>query len=104
MAEKVYMRPTNRWLGAVAVAIAALSLRNDASAQLPWESPQLVTPGSPAGLSMMFVDYGLDPNPGLGGLVMWRAKPEGLGFRGSVAQGIGNKLNVAGGVDLFAPL
>ncbi|HSL69364.1 MAG TPA: hypothetical protein VK864_03940 [Longimicrobiales bacterium] len=75
-------------------------------AQLSWESPQLLGPGSPAGVSILFVNYGLDPNPGLGGTVIWRTAtaPRGFALRGSVAQGIGNKLNYAGGIDLSSTL
>jgi hypothetical protein len=75
-------------------------------AQLSWESPQLLRPGAPAGWSILFIDYGLDPNSGIGGAFVYRTDPapRGLGWRGSVAQGLGDKLNFAGGVDVSAPL
>jgi hypothetical protein len=86
--------------------VILLSTPAMAQAQLAWESPQFLRPGSPAGWSFLFVDYGLDPFPGRGGAVIYRTDvaPRGLGFRGSVAQGLGDKLNFAGGVDLTASL
>src|SRR5687767_14267832 len=49
-----------------ALLLAAIGLAPMAvSAQLPRESPTLLRPGSPRGVSLMAVDYGLDPQSGL---------------------------------------
>ena len=87
-------------------AVLLLSAPGLTQAQLPWESPQLLRPGSPAGWSILFIDYGLDPFPGLGGALVYRTDPapQGLGFRASAAQGLGDKVNVAGGLDWTASL
>ncbi len=75
-------------------------------AQLAWESPLMLRPGAPAGYSFVFIDYGLSPYTGLGGAIVWRAEPapRGIGLRASAAQGMGDKLNFAGGVDMSGPL
>ena len=91
----------------VALLIAAtLSAPVAVGAQLPWESPTLLRPGSPRGVSLMAVDYALDPHSGLGAMMYWRSDdaPHGLGFRFGAALGLGDKLNFAGGVDHSAPL
>jgi len=77
-----------------------------ATAQLSWESPQMLGPQAPAGFSFIAIDYGLDPSPDLGGSIIWRSANAGAGFgiRGSVAQGIGDRVNVAAGIDLARPL
>jgi hypothetical protein len=71
------------------------------SAQMPWDSPQMLGPGSPAGASFVAVHYGLDPYSGLGALLILRTgtAPDGFGIRVSGAQGLGDKINVAGGID-----
>ncbi|MGH7459499.1 MAG: hypothetical protein ACREMA_00545 [Longimicrobiales bacterium] len=75
-------------------------------AQLAWESPQLIRPGAPAGWSFIVIDYGLNPYTGVGGGIVWREDraPSGLGIRASAAQGLGDKVNFAGGVDVSGPL
>ena len=86
----------------VALLIAAIGLAPIAvRAQLPWESPTLLRPGSPRGVSVMAVDYALDPHSGLGGMMYWRSDdaPYGLGFRLEAALGLGDKLNFASGFD-----
>ncbi|MGH7469375.1 MAG: hypothetical protein ACRENP_15595 [Longimicrobiales bacterium] len=102
-------RVSRAWLARLTAGLFGLLLLaapTSARAQLPWESPQLLRPGAPAGWSVMFIDYGLDPNSGLGGALAYRTEPapRGLGWRASVAQGLGDKLNFAGGVDISAPL
>lgn len=78
----------------------------EARAQLPWESPQMFAPRAPAGFTLAVVDYGLDPNPGVGATVIWRraSSHAGFGVRASAAQGIGDRINVALGVDRAWPL
>jgi hypothetical protein len=80
---------------------------------LSWESPQLLRPGSPAGLTIMAIDYGLDPFGGLGAAMVYRSKmaPGGFGLRVSAAHGPGEQLafaggnvNIAGGIDASSPL
>jgi hypothetical protein len=89
------------------LTLAALSVTPAfAAGQLPWESPHLLSPSARAGVSFMLVDYGLAPSRGLGGSVVWRTAdaPRGLGLRFSAAEGTGDQLNLAGGVDVTAPI
>lgn len=84
--------------------IVALSLFTgaEASAQVPWESPLLVGPGSPRGWSVLLAD----PGAGLGVLAHWhgRAERTRLGLRFGVAEAPRDDLAVFGGVDLSGPL
>ena len=101
----VYTHRINR--RSAAFLIAAFSFGPlAASAQLPWESPILLRPGAPRGVTVMAVDYGLDPHNGLGAMMSWRSDdaPHGLGFRFAAALGLGDKLNYAGGFDRSGPL
>jgi hypothetical protein len=83
------------------VLVAASTLPRAVTAQIPWESPQLLGPGSPDGLTLAAMRYGMDPNSGLGGMLIMRTgvAPNGIGIRVGAAHGIGNRMNVAGGVD-----
>jgi len=93
-----------RTLACVATLLTVCAV--DATAQLPWESPQLLGPRAPAGFSFIAIDYGLDPSPDLGGSIIYRTANAGAGFgiRGSVAPGFGDRVNVAAGLDLARPL
>lgn len=80
-----------------AVAISALFVA-PASAQIAWESPALISPAAPAGVSVFL----MDPHGGdLGGLVTYRhsAGPVGLGYRLALAEDNSGDLAVAGGFD-----
>jgi hypothetical protein len=74
--------------------------------QLPWESGSLPGPNAPPGVSLLFLDYGLDPNSGYGAAFAWRVPMDDrlLGLHASAARGLGNRLNYAGGVDLSGEL
>lgn len=84
--------------------VVALSLfaGAEASAQVPWESPLLVGPGSLGGWSVLLAD----PGRGLGVLAHWQGRAERtrLGLRFGVAEVPRDKLAVFGGVDLSGPL
>lgn len=74
----------------------------EASAQVPWESPLLVGPGSPAGWSVLMAD----PGAGLGVLAHWHGRARGtrLGLRFGLAEAPRDDLAVFGGADLSGPL
>ena len=63
------------------VAVLSLALPHSVSAQIPWESPQLLGPGAPDGLTLAAMRYGMDPNSGLGGMLIMRTAvaPDGIG-------------------------
>jgi hypothetical protein len=90
--------------GRISGFVVALSLfaGAEASAQVPWESPLLVGPGSPGGWSVLLAD----PGSGLGVLAHWhgRAERTRLGLRFGVAEAPRDRLAVFGGVDLSGPL
>ena len=83
--------------GRISGFVVALSLfaGAEASAQVPWESPLLVGPGSPGGWSVLLAD----PGSGLGVLAHWhgRAERTRLGLRFGVAEAPRDKLAVFGG-------
>jgi hypothetical protein len=90
-------------LAAYALVCAAGST---AYAQVPWESPQLLAPATLAGVSLMYVDYGLRPNDGTGMLATYRHAdaPRGFGLRlaGTLPQE--NDIRLSGGVDVAVPM
>jgi hypothetical protein len=80
----------------LATAIAA-----PLGAQVSWDSPMLVSPGSPLGWGV----YLVDPWPGNGIGVMGTWRPGGIaGYRIGLAEGRGDDLAVFGGVDLSGSL
>lgn len=81
-----------------------LALPAGGAAQVVWDAPSLLHPGSPAGLSILLAET--HPAEGLGALGIWRqdAAPMGLGFRASVAEGPGDDLAASFGVDVSGPL
>jgi hypothetical protein len=87
------------------VALAA-SFPQAVRAQLPWDSPQMLGPGAPAGASFIAAHYGLDPYSGLGGILILRTRPapDGFGIRVSGASGFGDRINVGGGIDFTRAL
>lgn len=84
----------------LACAVAARPL----SAQLAWDTPALVGPHAPAGLSVFLVD----PWPGdrLGALAQWRAPGPvwSFGYRGALAQGLRDELEGFAGIDVSRAL
>lgn len=72
--------------------------------QVVWDSPAMIQPGAPAGLSILLIE----PHPGneFGGLVMWRGQPApvGLGFRGGIVEDAGGDVTGVLGLDLSGTL
>lgn len=92
------MRSPTVGLAAVLMALGV----SPASAQVPWESPLLLGPGSPGGVSFFLVD----PAEGLGAMAQWqgRERERRLGFRAGVAEDYKDDLAAFGGVDFTGPL
>ncbi len=69
-----------------------------ASAQTAWEAPALVSPASPAGVSVFLID---PAGGGLGALATFRhaAGPVGIGYRVSVTDDDPDGVSVSGGLD-----
>ena len=74
-----------------------------AEAQVAWDAPMLVAPGSPPGLGIHLVDPEGD---GVGALVTWRSQPfpVGIGFRAGLFDGNRSDLGLTAGIDLGGAL
>jgi hypothetical protein len=94
-----------RFPALVGLLLLGSALEN-AAAQAPWESPQLLAPASPEGVGLYIVDWGLGPGDGVGLMLAWRGQPApgGIGLRGGAARGFDDDIIVAGGVDLSLPV
>ena len=90
---------------ALAAALTS-TISTPARAQVPWESPQLLAPATQAGVSLLYVDFGLRPNDGTGMLLTYRHAdaPRGFGVRlaGTLPQE--NDVRLSGGVDVAVPM
>lgn len=94
-----------RSMGAGAVLILlSTALPGAAAAQVAWDSPSLMRPSAPAGLSVLLVDPA--PNTDLGAMALWRRSPTpvGLGFRAGLANGADNELAAFFGLDVSGSL
>jgi hypothetical protein len=89
-----------------AVAALVVAMASPALAQVPWESPQLLAPSAPGGLSALYVDFGLRPNDGTGVLVMFRSRqaPGGPGLRFAATIPDGDDARFSGGLDFSVPM
>lgn len=70
----------------IAVTVCILSLPGGAAAQVVWDSPAMMRPGAPSGLSLFLIEA--HPSDELGALAMWRNAdaPVGFGLRGGIAE------------------
>jgi hypothetical protein len=85
----------------VVVALLTAALALPASAQIAWESPALISPVAPSGLSLFLIEAA---GGDLGALATYRreAGPVGYGFRFAVADegGPDSDVAIAGGIDI----
>lgn len=82
--------------------LALLLLAAGAShAQVPWETPQLLAPHAPRGVSLVATSYASAPGDGWGVVVAVRTgeAPTGLGFRIAGGQGRGGENAIGGGIE-----
>lgn len=70
-------------------------------AQVPWETPQLLAPHAPRGVSLLATSYAAAPGDGWGVVVAVRtgAAPHGLGFRIAGGRGRGGENAIGGGLE-----
>jgi len=88
-----------KWSLVLLLAAGLLPAR--AAAQIAWDSPMVLPPGSPVGFSVFLMDVvGGD----LGAMVVWRSPSWNFGVRAGVAEGRGDDVGVFGGVDFAGPL
>jgi len=73
-------------------------------AQIAWDAPSLMRPGTPSGLSVLLLDPG--QGSGLGVAAGWRHDPAplGIGFRAGLANGPNDDLSALFGVDVSGSL
>lgn len=93
-------------LSAIAALCLSGAVATGVGAQVPWESPQLLAPGAQAGMSVLYVDFGLSPDDGRGVLLMYRATdaPRGFGLRvAGTVPGEGD-VRLSGGLDVAVPM
>lgn len=106
------MQRRGRGPGGTGVAAALLGLGLSAltavpaAAQIPWESPQMLSPASPEGVGLFLADWGLGPGDGVGLLITWRGEggAGGTGLRAGAARGLGDDMIVVGGIDYSVPV
>ncbi|HSK20908.1 MAG TPA: hypothetical protein VK912_17265 [Longimicrobiales bacterium] len=100
------MKPSRMTRMMAAACVVAGVGASPVHAQVPWESPQLLASSTQAGITLMYVDYGLRPDDGTGLLITYRpaAALRGPGFRiaGTLPQQ--SDLRLSGGVDLALPM
>lgn len=86
-----------------ALGLAALTLgAPSAHGQIPWESPMLLSPGAPGGVSLHFVRFDYSIENSLGAVATFRPQSGvgGTGYRVAVAEGnLDHELAFAGGLD-----
>ena len=88
---------------AIGLTLPAVFFCVGLSAQVAWESPFFMPPGSAPGLGIYLVDH--EPG-GLGALFTYRraSAPVGVGLRGGLAEEAGGGLSFLGGVDIAGSL
>lgn len=91
---------------ALMATIALLGAPATSAAQVPWESPQLLAPGTQPGVSLLFVDYGMRPFDGTGLLLTYRGAtaPRGIGLRLSATLPQEDDVRISGGFDVAVPM
>ena len=93
-----------RWVAPLWMLVATLVWADDARAQVAYDAPLLVAPGTTSGFGVFLTD----PHPGdlLAVMVMYRpqAAPGGIGWRVGVTEEQRDRVALFGGIDLSGPL
>ena len=89
---------------ALSTGALAMLMATNANAQLPWETPQLLGPHAPGGMSMIAASYATAPGDGWAAILNWRAAdaPGGLGLHIVAGRGSGDRDAIGGGIDASA--
>lgn len=100
-----------RWAGILGSwAVLTVAGAVPAAAQVAWDAPMLLAPGSPGGLGILLIEPAgpelPDGDSGVGVLGTWRrsAAPTGVGFRLGLAQDAFDDLAVLAGLDVSGTL
>ncbi len=91
------------WMGMAAV-VAVLASAGGLQAQVAWDSPMLLAPGSPGGWGIHVMEPYPGDNLGVMGTYRSRPAPVGYGFRVGLANDPSKDLAVFGGVDVSGHL
>lgn len=96
-------RNAMRWCLGVALASVLMTPRG-VQGQIVWDTPSMMRPGAPAGLSILLLDA--HPSDELGGMVTWRraAAPVGIGLRAGIADEVDGDLAGMFGLDVSGSL
>jgi hypothetical protein len=88
----------HRLIGAVTLLMLTMQ---SAAAQVPWETPSLIAPHSPRGVSVLAASFAAAPGDGMGVVLAWRRAdaPTGPGFRIAAGQGLDGEVAVGAGVE-----
>lgn len=84
----------------LAVALLVLGA-STSTAQLPWETPQLLAPHAPRGLGVLAASYAAAPGDGWGVVLTWRGAdaPNGLGLRLTAGRGRAGDNAIGAGIE-----
>jgi len=84
-------------MGLLLLAVLVATHPTPVSAQAPWDSPLLIGPASPGGISFFLID----PGEGLGAMGQWQASNTSrrVGFRVGLAETHDDRTFVFGGID-----
>lgn len=96
-------RNAKGWCLGLALA-SVLVTPHDSVAQIVWDTPSMMRPGAPSGLSILLLDA--HPSDELGGMVGWRRAPApvGLGLRAGLADEADGDLAAMFGLDVSGGL
>lgn len=83
---------------------AGLLIPTSAEAQVAWDAPMMMGPGTSGGLSILLLDGAGVRDVGVVGIWRKGPSPGGMGIRGGVAEDFSGELSIFGGVDFSGGL
>ena len=86
------------------ILAAGIVMPSSAEAQVAWDAPMMMGPGTSGGLSVMMLDGAGTRDIGIMGMFRPGPAPGGMGIRGGVAEDFSGELSIFGGVDFSGPL
>lgn len=91
-------------IGLIAAVAYVLAVPGAVAGQVAWDSPALIRPGAPSGLSLFLIEA--HPSDDLGALAVWRSAPApvGIGLRGGIAEEPGGDAAGLVGLDISGTL
>jgi hypothetical protein len=89
---------------ALGIGALLMTAAGAVSAQVPWDTPQLLAPQAPRGIGLLAVSYAVAPGDGWGAVITWRSAdaPTGLGYRIAAGRGRDSVDAIGGGIEASA--